>query len=163
DRGVVRDDDDVAPVDGADPDDHPRRRRAAVLLIETVGGPQAELEERRAGVAEGRHPLAGGHLPLRPLLGLRLLAPAQADRRRRVLAPAVHLAAPGRRAAREGVVPFDPARENAQIDPPTSTPRPGNGGGIIREGAAAAGRRACRASAGATGARTPGTGDRARR
>ncbi len=133
DRGVVGDHHHVAAVDRADPHHHARRRGAAVLLVEAVGGPQAELEERRAGVAEGGHPLAGGHLPLRPLLGLRLLAAAQADRRL-LLAQPLDRAAPVRRAARERVVPLQLAGQHAQAVPSFAN------AGIIWDGAKGAGR-----------------------
>jgi hypothetical protein len=98
-------------VDRADPRHHPRGGRAAVLLVEAVRGPQAQLEEGRAGVAERRHPLARRHLALRALPLLRLLAAAEHEARL-LLAQPRHRLAPVLGAAAEGLVLLQPALEN---------------------------------------------------
>ncbi len=79
DGGVVGDHDHVAAMDLADADHHPGRRGAAILLIEPLGHPEAQLQEARSRIAQRLDPLARRHLPLGALLVLRLQAAAEAD------------------------------------------------------------------------------------
>ena len=66
-RGVVGDDDDLAPLDHADAGDDAGARRLAVVLV--VGDQQAELEAGRAGVEQPRDALARRELSLLVHLG----------------------------------------------------------------------------------------------
>ncbi len=67
DGGIVRHHDHLTVVDPAESHDNAGRRRATVLLVETVSHPQAELEKRAAFVAQGGDSLAGGHLAACPV------------------------------------------------------------------------------------------------
>ena len=89
-RGVVGDDHVPPAADRADRRHHARRRRAAPVGIHPVRRPQAQLQQRRAGIDELRDPLAGrqpplGMLPLdrrrpAPQANLRLLIPDSSDK-----------------------------------------------------------------------------------
>src|SRR6185369_3970639 len=113
----------------ADADHHAGSRSTAILLIEAVGHPQSKLQERRAGIAQCLHALAGGHLALRPLLVLRLQATAQADPVFLLPQP-LDLPSPVLALALEGFVAVDLALENRHSVPPVFSPQ---AGGIIRE------------------------------
>ena len=105
DRGVVGDHHHVAAVDRADADHHAGRRSAAVLLVEALGHPEAELQEGAPGIAQRLDPLARRHLALRALLVLRLQAAAEADAVL-LLAQLLHLAAASARPAARTPLPL---------------------------------------------------------
>jgi len=115
-RRVIGYDHHVAAVHRTDPHHHAGRRSAAVLFIEAVGGPQAELQKRRAGIAQRLHPLAGSHLALGALLVLRLQAAAETDRLL-LLAQPFCFPAPVLRLPLERFIPVDLALENRHMPP----------------------------------------------
>ena len=72
DRGVVGDDQDVAPVDLRNPGHDAAPGRPAPLGVHAEGRPQADLEERAPWIAQRRDPFPRRQLSLRALAGLRL-------------------------------------------------------------------------------------------
>ena len=78
DGGVVGDDHALAPADPADPGDDAGGRGLSV--VHPVGGEGGELQERRARVEQGVHPVAGQQLAARGVPGPRLLTAAQPGR-----------------------------------------------------------------------------------
>ena len=79
DRGVVGDDHDPPARDRADAGDDARRRGPAPLGVHAPRGPQAQLEELRAGIEEAGDALAGGEAALGVLALDGLGAAAVAD------------------------------------------------------------------------------------
>ena len=78
-RGVVGDDHAFLAADAPHAGDDAGRRHLA--LVHAVGGELVELEERRAGVEEGAHPVAGQELAARQVPLARALGPAELGRR----------------------------------------------------------------------------------
>ena len=79
DGGVVGDDDAFLARDAPHARDDASRRHLA--LVHAVGGELAELEERRARIEEGAHPVAGKKLAARQVPLARALGPAQLGHR----------------------------------------------------------------------------------
>lgn len=79
DGGVVGDDDALPPAHPADPGDDPGGRGLSV--VQPVGGEGSELQEGRAGVEQGVHPVPGQQLPARGVPLARPLPAAQPGRR----------------------------------------------------------------------------------
>ena len=78
DGGVVGDDHALAPGHAADAGDDPGAGR--LVVIEAVGGQRRALQERRAGVEQAVHPLAGQQLAAADVALAGALAAAQARR-----------------------------------------------------------------------------------
>ncbi len=108
DRGVVRDDRDLASFDDADAGDDARRGR--LVVVELVGGERIQLEEGGAGVDEAVDPLAGGELAAGAVALDRLLAAALRDARGALAELGDELLHP-RAPTRERVVARDLRRE----------------------------------------------------
>src|SRR6185436_17012519 len=74
-RGVVGDDQALAPLHAPDAGDDPGRGRAPLVLVHAVRGERGELEEGGAGIDKRVDALAHRHLPLLPV-PLQVLLPA---------------------------------------------------------------------------------------